>query len=648
MVESTTSTSGRPTVSGLASGINSSSIIDAFIAAERGATRILEKNKTLVEGRQTAVRTFNTRMLSAQLDLGELKRASTFQSRAATSSKEEALAVTGTSTTAVPGSYVLDVLQVGLAHQIATPGQLSAETAFSSGSLSVQLGSDQATQITFSAGGSLNDIAAAINDAQTGITASVINDGSATPYRLVLKGDKTGAANTILANGTGGLTALFSGMSTLVAADDAKVRVGAAPGGITITQASNSFADVVPGVNLDVRGLANGITINVTADTKSAKDSIGKFVESFNSALTYLKQNTGFDATTKSGGALIGQAGLVNDMGRLVRALSGSVQGLPAPFNNLASIGITLSRTDNTLVIDQTKLNKALTDNPDSVRRLFTNTGTSSNPAVQFSNLSEKTRTGTPFTVNITQPALQASLTTTGLAASTEITNLNNTLSLTVNGRAVNLTLTNGTYTRAQLAEHLQASLDGALPSASEKIDVSLAGTSLGMHSERYGRTQTIRIEPVSTALAALGLTVQSVSGTDVAGTINGVAGTANGRLLNGATGSDAQGLSLNITSTTAVSGVTVNATKGLGQLIGERFSAMTDNSLGSISSLDKTMNKNIADATKQIARADALLAKRRERYERQFQTMERMIASFNAQGTAMTNFVNSLTPKQS
>ncbi len=647
MVSSASTTGGRPTVSGLVSGINSATIIDSLIAAERGSTRVIENSKTLFESRQTAVRSFNTRMLSAQLDLGVLKRTSTFQSRTATSSNTTAFAVTSTDTTAVPGNYVLDVLQVAHAHQLAAQGQISADTAFASGSISLQLGSGQATQINFSAGGSLNDIAAAINDAHAGVTASVINDGSAAPFRLVLKGEKTGVANTILATGTGGMSSLFTGASTLVAAADAKVRVGAAPGGITIIQASNSFTNVVPGVNLEARDLANGITIGVTTDPSAAKDGIGKFVESFNSALTYLRQNSSYDATTKTGGALIGQASLVNDMNRLVRALSGNVQGLPPPINNLASIGITLNRDDNTLMIDQAKLTKALTENPDSVRRLFMNTGVSSNPAVQFSNLTDKTRIGSPFRVDITQPALQAALTTSALAASTQITNLNNTLNMVVNGHAINLTLTNGTYTRAELAQHLQASLDSVLSSTSDKLNVSLVGTSLGVLSERYGRTQTISIDPGSTALAALGLAGQNVVGTDVAGTINGVAGTANGRLLNGASGSDAEGLALNITATTPVSGVSVSANKGLGQQIGERFTAMTDNSVGSISSLDKTMSKNIDDATQQIAKADALLAKRRARYELQFQQMEKMIASFNSQGTALTNFVNALTPKQ-
>lgn len=639
------SSSTRPKVSGLISGINSSDIIDAFINAERASTRLMERNKALFQARQEAVRTFNTRMLSAQLDLGNLRRASTFQGRSTTSSNPDALAVVSTAN-AVPGIYTLDVVAVARSHQLATTGQTSATSSYAAGTLSLQLGDAPATEITFSAGGSLNDIAAAINGSDAGITASVINDGSGSPYRLVLKGGKTGDANDILVNGTGGMATLFSGMSTLTAASDAQVRVGSGPGAITITQASNTFSEIVPGVTFEARSEATGINLSVTADTKATKDAIGKFVESFNAAAQYLKANSGFDTATKTAGVLISQSNLVNDLGKITRALTGTIPGAQAPLNNLASLGITFNRTDNTLTIDQAKLDQVLTDNPEGVRKLFMNTGSSDEPSVQFSNLTDKTRLTGPFAVDITQPALQAVLGTSGLAASTEITDSNNTLDLVVNGRSVSLTLTNGTYTRNELAQHLQSSFNAVLNQTNEKLNVSLVGTQLDIRSDRYGTTQNIQVKVSSTARTALGLTVQNVTGTNVAGTINGVAGVGNGRLLTGATGSPSEGLALNITATVPVS-ATVSANKGLGQLIGERFSAMTDNSVGSISSVDKTLTKNITDATAQITKADAMLEKRRERYERQFQAMERMIAQFNSQGTALTNFVNSLTPKK-
>lgn len=651
MVEATNSTTtsastARTKVDGLISGIQSSDIIDAFINAERATTRLLERNKALFEARREAVRTFNTRMLSAQLDLGNLRRASTFQARTATSSNTDALAITTTGGTAVPGSYVLDVVQVARAHQLATVGQASAQTAYASGTLSLQVGDAAATQITFSAGGSLADIANAINTSSAGIKASVINDGSGSPYRLILKADQTGADNDIQVSATGGLTSLFSGMTTLTAASDAQVRIGSGPGAITLTQAANTFTDVVPGVTFEARNEANGIGITVGADTKAAKDGIGKFVESFNAALNYLKANTSFDPATKTAGVLISQTNLVNGMAQITRALTGTVAGLSAPYNNLAAIGITLNRTDGTLSIDQAKLDRVLNEQPEAVRKLFMNTATSSEPAVQFSNLTDKTGSG-PFTVDITQPATQAALSTTDLAASTVIDSSNNRLTMTVNNREVTLTLANGTYTRSELATHLQSLFTAELSPTTEKLNVALVGDRLDIRSDRYGRTQTIQISAQSTALSALGLGVQNVVGLDVAGTINGTAATGNGRLLSGAVGTTAEGLSLVVNATVALSGAQVTPVKGLGQVIGDQFGRMTDNTRGTISSVDQVLTKSITDASSQITKADAMLEKRRARYERQFQAMERMIAQFNSQGTALTNFVNSLTPKK-
>jgi len=649
MVENTNNvTSSRPKVDGLISGIQSSTIIDAFINAERGTTRLLEKNKALYEARREATRSFNAKLLSAQLDLATLKNSSTFQTRSATSSDTAALTITNAGNTALPGNYAIDVLAIARSHQRATAGQTSAEASFSSGSVSIQVGSKPATAISFSSGGSLNDIATAINNANAGINASVINDGTATPYRLVLQSKETGAANTIIATGTGDLSALFTGMTTLTAASNAQVRIGSGGSPITITQASNTFTNVVPGVSLNVHEVKNGLTINVAANAQPAKDAVTAFVTSINAASAYLKSNSNYDAATKSAGILISQANLVTGFNRIMRTVTSEVPGLSPPINSLAAIGISVKKEDGSLVIDKARLDQVLSTDSDKVRNLFANSGTSSDPSVQFSNLTTKTKTTSPFTVDITQPATQAILTTTDLAASTLIDNSNNTLDFTVNGRAVSLSLTNGTYTRSDLATHVQSILNGSFTANSEKLTVSLSGNKLDIRTNAYGRNQQIRIGAESTSLTALGFAPETTTGIDVAGTINGQIGTGNGRFLGGAIGGNAEGLSLNVTSTVALSGVTVNASKGLGQVLTEQFTSMTDNTSGSISSLDKTLTKNISDATKNITKSEELLTRRRTRYERQFQAMERMISTFTSQGNSLTSFINALTKKDS
>jgi flagellar hook-associated protein 2 len=643
----TESTSLRPKVDGLISGIKSSDIIDAFMDAERSSTRIIERNKEVFTARRDAVRTFNTRLLSAQLDLSTLRRPTTFEARAATSSNTTALHINSASTSAIPGNYSLNVLAVAKAHQLATVGQTSAEASFGTGTVSLQVGSNPASQINFSAGGSLTDIANAINTADLGINASIINDGTATPFRLVLKAEQSGTANTILATGTGGMASLFSGMTTLNAASDAQVRIGSVASGITITQSSNTFTDIVPGVNFEARDVANNISVNVTADNAGAKESVKKFVESFNSAASYLRDNSSYDSATKNAGVLISQSSLVNSMNRLKSILTGQVAGLSAPYNNLASIGITVNKEDGLLVLDEGELSDALSTNANAVRDIFSSSGKSTNPAVQFLGVTDKTSTASPHNVTITQVAKQAFLNTSDLAATTVIDDTNNKLDLLVNGSSYSVTLTNATYTtRASLASHVH-SLVRAATGNTDAVTISLSGNKLDVRSDLYGSSQSIQINGTSTALNALGLMAETSFGVNVAGTINGTAATGNGRILTGASGTSADGLSVQVTSTVPVSDVTVTAVKGLGQLLGERFTAMTNNTTGAVSSLDKNLTTNIENATKNITRMDLLLEKKRARYESQFLAMEKMIASFNSQGNALTSFIDSLTPKK-
>jgi flagellar hook-associated protein 2 len=647
MVETTTNaTSSRPTVDGLSSGIESSKIIDAFIKAERSSTALIEKQKTLNNAKLEAVRSFNTKLLSAQLDLSSLKQSSTFSGRTATSSNTDAVSIVKSATSAAPGTYTLDVRQVAKFHQLSTAGQSSADATYNPGTISLQMGSGPATQLNFDSGGSLNDIATAINSADLGINATVINDGSSSPYRLMLKGEKTGVENTILVSGTGGFSSLLnsSNLTELSEPENAIVRIGSTLNFIDIEQASNVFSNVVPGVDFQARETATNVSITVQADTESAEKKITSFIESLNSSISYLKDNSSFDGATKAGGILIGQANLITGLNRLIQTMTGSVSGLPSSLNTLSAIGIRLDQNNGTFNVDKSLLNDKLKNDPNGVMKLFNSFGSSSNPAIQFSFLNEKTNVDSPFTVNITQPALQATLATTDLSASTTINNSNNTLTLSINNNPITVTLTNDTYTRDELAQHLQSVLNAAASSDADKVTVSLANNRLDVRSNFYGSTKTISISNASTALTALGISAQSVRGVNVAGTINGVEATGNGRVLSGAVGSASEGLSLSVTSVVPITGATITANKSMGQLLSESFSTLTDNASGTISGIDKALTTSISDQEARIKKADLLLDQRRARYTQEFLTMERLIQSFNSQGTAITNFIDALT----
>ena len=646
---SSTTSKSPISVSGLISGIDSASIIDAFVKADGAATRIIERQKSLKQAKLDAVRSFNTKVLSAQLGLNDLKKSATFQKRQAVSSLDTALAVSSTSTSAVPGTYTLDVTQVAKAHQSATAGTASATAPIGVGTVSVKVGSAPATILDFSAGGSLNDVATAINGANLGAIASVVNDGTGTPYRLVLQATKTGTANNLVVSGTGDFDPLFSNMATLTESKDAKVRVGGT-GGFTITQASNTFSDVIPGVSLVAKTEQNGVAITVSSDAMAAKEKITTFVKDLNTAITYFNQNSKYDSTTKQGGVLITESALRSQLGAIQRSFSGAVPGLPTSMNNITALGITIDQKEGTFTVDDAKLTAALSDNADGVMRLFTNSGTSSNSAVQFSYVSSQTKVDQPFAVNITQAASQAVVAATGdLAVSTDIYGSNDRLNLTINGSPLSLTLAHGlAYTRSQLAELVQTTINAAIPNQGAQVSASITGNRLDLRSTMYGSTHTIQVMSSSTATAALGLATTQAVGLDVTGTINGVAAVGNGQLMKGGTGTPAEGLSLLVTATVPISGVSVTARKGLAQQTGDIFSRLTNGTSGIIVTEDVALTNSIDDMNNQITKKNALLETRKLYYQAQFAAMEKMIAQFQGQASYLTQFSNANTSSSS
>jgi flagellar hook-associated protein 2 len=131
------------------------------------------------------------------------------------------------------------------------------------------------------------------------------------------------------------------------------------------------------------------------------------------------------------------------------------------------------------------------------------------------------------------------------------------------------------------------------------------------------------------------------VNGVDVAGTINGIAATGRGQILEGKSGATSEGLALVVTATSALTGVSVSATKGLAQLSSESISALSDVETGSVTRKDKGYQVDIDGMKKRIKRVDELLTKRRERYEAQFRQMEQLIQGFKSQGDILTSQIS-------
>ena len=206
-----------------------------------------------------------------------------------------------------------------------------------------------------------------------------------------------------------------SNMTTLQSGANASLSLGS----LSIESASNTVDSVVPGVSLELLD-AGSLTVTVGADYSQAEEDITTFVESVNSALTYFRENSGYDVENAEAGLLFNEGDLRRTLDNLVSSLVGNVSN--GSIATLFSVGITFNSDDGTLDLDSAALQQALQSDPEGVRNLFANSGTSSNPGVQFAVLDERTQLdGNPLSIDITQVAEQAQFTGSDLAVTTNI-----------------------------------------------------------------------------------------------------------------------------------------------------------------------------------------------------------------------------------
>lgn len=236
------------------------------------------------------------------------------------------------------------------------------------GSLSVQWGSVDAETGIFTPsgdpaaitiqGGSLNDIAQSINESKIGLTAEVVESGGG--YELKVSSSDTGSAKAFALSGLDELTfdpsqPALSPLTQLSEAKDASYTID----GKDYLWPSNTDVPVAFGTTADFT--AEGW---VTVDKSSIAQTVGKLMNSFNSLQQGIVKMTGDKGELASNANLA--AGMFKRIGDA--ALAGYQTGSDS-ITSLADIGIDVQK-DGTLTIDQTVLNKALSDNNAAVQNL--------------------------------------------------------------------------------------------------------------------------------------------------------------------------------------------------------------------------------------------------------------------------------------
>jgi flagellar hook-associated protein 2 len=641
--------------------IDVAGIVGSLIAAEKQPLTGLNNQISSYQTKISAIGTVQSALSSFQTAAQGLNSL-TFNAYSATSSNSAVLSATASSI-AKTANYSLTVSQLAQAQNLVASGQASATTAIGSGAsttLTFDFGSISGGTLSngtysgasFTSNGSatrsitidgsnntLSGIRDAINAANIGMTASIINDGSATPYRLVLTSNTTGLANSVKISVTGdaALASLLAqdpagsqNLSETSAARNANFTVN----GIAISKTSNTVGDVVPGVTLNLAGTsATPVTLSTTPNTSSVSKAINDFVTAYNGAITAIQSQTGYDPTTKIAGTLQGDVSLSIIQSQMASMLTTTMGSTSGGFSNLTQIGIGFQK-DGTLALDTTKLNSALNSNYQSVANLFIAAGSTTDSLVSYTSTYSNTKTGN-YGVDITQVATQGTAVGSSAAGLTITTGSNDTLNLTVDGTSASVTLPAGTYTAATLATQLQTLINSSTPvsGAGKSVTVSQNAGVFTLTSGSYGLASGLAIS--GNAVSNLLGTPTLTSGLDVAGTINGQVATGSGQLLTSSTG-DSNGLTVSIQGGTIGSRGSVNYTQGLSSLFNSQISTMLGN-YGALASETKQFNTNISDVQKQIDTLNARITLDQANLTNQYAQLDAMLGTMNSLSSYLT-----------
>lgn len=639
---------------GLGSSLDVNGLIRQLMAVESQPLTALNRKEAGYQAKLSAYGNVKSVLATFQTAVRGLSDLSKFQTLKATPA-DATIYTASAASTAVAGTYSLEVTKLAAAQKLAAIGQASTTALVGNGTLTFDFGTisggtfssvtGKYTGASFATNGSgvktvtidstnntLVGIRDAINSAKIGVTATIINDGGTSPYRLALTSNNIGSTNSmkISVSGDAALSTLLAhdpaatqNLAETVTAQNAEFKVD----GVAVSKTSNTVSDVIQGVTLNLlkTNIGSANTLAVTRDTGSVKNSVDAFVKTYNDLNKTLSELSAYNATTKQAALLQGESAVRSIQAQIRNTLTASLTGVSGAYTSLTSIGVSFQK-DGTLAVDSTKLQTAIDTNFNDIANLFAAVGKSTDSLVSYVSSTVKTQPGA-YALTISQLATQGGAVGSVVANTTITAATNDVLNITVDGVSATVTLAVGTYTAATLAAEVQSKINGA--SAFSSVGTSVAVTQsagvLTMTSNRYGAASTVNVTGGNGLVGLMG-TPTNTAGIDVAGTINGATGTGSGQHLTGATGTSVEGLKLQITGGATGSRGTINYSQGYAYKLDKLAEGLLGTS-GPVVSSTKSIDSSIKEVNNRREVLNRRLVDTESRYRTQFVALDVLVS---------------------
>jgi flagellar hook-associated protein 2 len=350
----------------LSSGIDSASLISQLVTAEKAPANILLAEQNDLSSHKSIVDSLASSVASLGTLVGGMTLSSDLQFRTASSSDSH-VTVTADGTAAA-ATHDVRVLQTAKG-QVTSSRTFSSNTAgvLGSGSVDIQTGTASPITVSWDSTDTLDSIASKLNDANAGVSASVLYDGSS--YRLMLTSKQTGTANAATFTDHGDGLAFSAASGVRVAAQDAQVSID----GVTVTRPTNVIDDALTGVTITANSAQAATdpdsSIAVSVDHDGAATALQKFVDSYNSIANALNTQLTYTGSDAASTTLFGDSTLI----QLKQGLSNFITN-QFSTGSLADLGLTIDKT-GVLSLDQSKLDTALDGNQDAIADIFVRGG---------------------------------------------------------------------------------------------------------------------------------------------------------------------------------------------------------------------------------------------------------------------------------
>jgi len=658
-----------PTSAGISTGLDVKGLVAKLVAAEGDPVKMrLARKEAAIQTQLSSLGKFKSALAEFQGATTKLRDPETLQNIQASSSNEDALAVSAKSG-AQQGKFNIDILQLAKAQGLASDAFDSDVLSIGTGKLTFQYGSvDPKTKVfkpdlkqipkTLTVdedNSTLKGVQRLINKAEFGIQASIINDGVG--HRLVLTSKLTGEnrAIRIQVDDNDGKNADVFGLSSLAfdpagsvnkgrnlevtsQAQNAHLKID----GIDVESPTNEISNVINGVKLDVKKVTKDTPVEVTTafNRASVTESIKGFVNAYNALHQNIQDMTGYDPKTGKAGPLSGDSAIRGVASQIRRLLGTDFSAVNKTHSSLSGIGIDTDR-DGKLTLDQNKLSSAVEGNLDEVLHMFARFGSTTDPLVQFTGAQDSSKTGSYALVVNAIPTHGHYSAALPVKFPVDIDSSKNEFQLVVDGtKSKPIHLKKGIYNNPdELLKSIQLQLDSDanLLQKGLAVTASIKNHQLVFESNSYGTGSRVDVASASPMLLlSLGL-------------INGK-GTAGNNIQASLGGREAEGSGWKVKGKDNAAGIEVDVLGGkagargdvmFSQGVAEQLSKLIDNYLSSKGILDSRFdgyNKRIDDINTEKKKLQRRLATSEQHYLTKFTALDELLGKMKSTGAYLKN----------